>query len=160
FVCAAALGFAVLAKGPVGAALPLAAMAIFVIEERRVGDAIQRLSPLAVLLAVLIGSSWYAARSLGGRNGLLNGQIAGENLGRFFGALGTMPPWYYVVPLLLNSGPLSLLVPVAIVAAFVWRPPIAAAGSAQSASDAHKAVRFFAIFWIVTVTFFSIAAYK
>jgi len=49
----------------------------------------------------------------GGRYGFLHRQIGSENVGRFFGSLGAMSPLYYVVPLLLNSAPLSLFVPIA-----------------------------------------------
>jgi 4-amino-4-deoxy-L-arabinose transferase-like glycosyltransferase len=38
FVCAAALALGVLAKGPVGAILPLAAMGIFVLAEKVIGS--------------------------------------------------------------------------------------------------------------------------
>ena len=52
---------------------------------------------------------------------LLHLQIGSENFGRFFGSLGAMSRWYYVQPLLLNSLPLSLFVPFAIVTALL--PP-------------------------------------
>ena len=63
------------------------------------------------MFAILLGSSWYIACWVAQEYGFLNRQIGSENFGRFFGALGTMSPLYYIVPLLLNSGPLSLLVP-------------------------------------------------
>jgi hypothetical protein len=90
----------------------------------------------------------------------LNRQLGTENFGRFFGSLGAMSPLYYVMPLLFNSGPLSFMVPVAIVMAIRTRRrhSTQAEGPSRSASDA--AMRLLAIFWIVTVIFFSIAAYK
>jgi hypothetical protein len=131
------------------------------------------------------------------RYGFLGRQLGSENFGRFFGALGTMPPWYYIKPLLLNSGPLSLMVPLAVFFALrtYWQPssaprvpdapPIAPdlfcrtgfpAGRVPGPSDAlsitrnsdarvlsvraQEAVRLFAIFWLVSVTFFTVAAYK
>ncbi len=161
YLCAAALGLGVLAKGPVGALLPLAAMAAFALAERRVREILARLSPPAVAITLLTGSSWYAACYFGGRYAFLNRQIGSENFGRFFGSLGAMRPWYYAAPLLFNSGPLSLLVAVAVAAALMARR----AGGLPASGDegnprARAAVKLFAIFWLVTVVFFSIAAYK
>jgi 4-amino-4-deoxy-L-arabinose transferase-like glycosyltransferase len=110
YVLAIALGLAVLAKGPVGALLPLTAMGIFVLLEGRLREAFRRISLLAVIFAILLGSSWYIICWVGQEYGFLNQQLGTENVGRFFGSLGTMSP--------------------------------------------------FAIFWVVTVVFFSIAAYK
>jgi 4-amino-4-deoxy-L-arabinose transferase-like glycosyltransferase len=160
YILAIALGLAVLAKGPVGALLPLAAMGIFVLVEGRLREAFRRISLLAVIFAILLGTSWYIACWVGQEYGFLNRQIGSENVGRFFGALGTMSPLYYVIPLLLNSGPLSLLVPIAVVMAIRSRPSRAEEVQTPTAAAPREAVRLFAIFWIVTVVFFSIAAYK
>ena len=159
FVCGAALALGVLAKGPVGAMLPLAAMGIFLLAEKRLGETIRRLSPTAAVLAALVSVSWYAACYLNGRYTFLSRQLRSENLGRFFGTLGTMAPSYYLHPLLLNSTPLSLLVPIAVIAA-LFRSRSAAAGAGQPQSEALQAVRLCGIFWLVTVLFFSVAAYK
>jgi len=160
YVLAIALGLAVLAKGPVGALLPLLAMGIFVLSERRLREAFHRISPMAVILAILIGSSWYVTCWIGREYGFLARQIGSENFGRFLGALGTMSPLYYVKPVLLNSGPLSLLIPIAVVMAL--RSRVAREEEVRTPGKAapREAVRLFAIFWIVTVIFFSIAAYK
>jgi 4-amino-4-deoxy-L-arabinose transferase-like glycosyltransferase len=160
FVLAMALGLAVLAKGPVGAILPLAAMGIFVLAEGRLREAFHRISLLAIIVAILLGSSWYIACWVGREYGFLNRQIGSENLGRFLGSLGRMSPLYYAVPLFLNSGPLSLLVPIAVVMALRSRPTRAEEVELPAAAAPREAVRLFAIFWIVTVVFFSIAAYK
>jgi 4-amino-4-deoxy-L-arabinose transferase-like glycosyltransferase len=160
FVLAIALGLAVLAKGPVGALLPLAAIGIFVLVEGRLGEAFHRISILAIAVAILIGSSWYITCWVGREYGFLARQIGSENIGRFLGSLGKMSPLYYVVPLLLNSGPLSLLVPIAVAMALRSRPTRAEALERPAAVAPREAVRLFAIFWIVTVVFFSIAAYK
>lgn len=160
FVCAAALALAVLAKGPVGAIVPLAAMGIFLLAEKRLGETIRRLSPTAAILAVLVSVSWYAACFLNGRHSFLSRQLRSENLGRFVGTLGAMSPSYYLHPLLLNSTPLSLLVPIAVMAAVLFRTRSAAAGAGQSESEALQAVRLCGIFWLVTALFFSVAAYK
>jgi 4-amino-4-deoxy-L-arabinose transferase-like glycosyltransferase len=123
-VFAISLGLAVLAKGPVGALLPALAILIFLIAERRFSDVWKLATPTTVILTLAIGSSWYLACLFGHRYGFLDRQIGSENFGRFFGALGAMPPWYYLKPLLLNSAPLSLLVPLAVLAALrTYRRP-------------------------------------
>ena len=174
YLFALALGLAVLAKGPIGAILPAIAGGLLLMLERRC-DALSRLlTPGPILLALLVGSSWYLACYLSGHHEFLHRQLGSENVGRFFGALGTMNPAYYLKPLLLNSAPLSLLVPVAIYFALrtFWITPRADAtgGATAEADDAanrattdlriRTAVRLFAIFWLVTIVFFSLAAYK
>jgi 4-amino-4-deoxy-L-arabinose transferase-like glycosyltransferase len=223
YLLAAALGLAVLAKGPVGALLPGLAIAIFLLAVRRPRDIFRLATPGPVIVTLALGSSWYLACLIGHRYGFLDRQIGSENFGRFFGSLGAMAPWYYFKPVLLNSAPLSLLVPLAVAAALRtgWRPadsaescsssdepPAEAAGAAAplpqadpraaappglrpaqnplslwmslrmmflppmddpaahaarspaAARRATLAVRLFAIFWVVTVLFFTVAAYK
>jgi 4-amino-4-deoxy-L-arabinose transferase-like glycosyltransferase len=189
YLFALALGLAVLAKGPVGAILPATACGLLILIERRF-DALRRLAtPGPVLLAILVGSSWYAACYFSGRHEFLHRQLGSENFGRFFGALGAMAPGYYLTPLLLNSAPFSLLVPIAVFYALrtFWTAPSANAsrpdpdesGASPRETDPREsdadqsqpdiprqdirmrsAIRLFAIFWIVTVLFFSVAAYK
>ena len=185
YLLAAALGLGVLAKGPVGAILPGVSILIFMVVERRGRQILTMLDPGAIILGAAIASSWYLACYVSGRYAFLNRQLDTENVGRFFGSLGAMAPWYYLKPILLNSAPLSLLVPVAAVYALL--SPIVSSQSGNSAphptsplgggrvaegdaggvarssttSDrARFAVRLFAIFYFATVIFFSIAAYK
>jgi 4-amino-4-deoxy-L-arabinose transferase-like glycosyltransferase len=160
YFLAIALGLAVLAKGPVGALLPLAAMGIFVLMEGRLREAFHRVSIFAIVLALAIGASWYIACWVGREYGFLARQIGSENFGRFFGSLGAMSPLYYVFPILFNSGPLSVLVPIAVVMALRSRPSRAEDVQTPAVAAPLGAVRLFAIFWIVTLVFFSIAAYK
>jgi 4-amino-4-deoxy-L-arabinose transferase-like glycosyltransferase len=164
YVLALAMGLAVLSKGPIGALLPGAAMVAFLIYERRYRQIPALFEPGPLLVGAVIASSWYAACYLGGRFGFLNRQIGSENVGRFFGSLGTMAPLYYVKPILLNSAPLSLLVPVAVGAA-LWsardRLESETGSGAEPGSDrATSAMRLFALFWIVSIVFFNLAAYK
>jgi 4-amino-4-deoxy-L-arabinose transferase-like glycosyltransferase len=220
-VLAISLGLAVLAKGPVGALLPGLAILIFLIAERQLSDIWKLATPATVILTLGIASSWYLACLFGRRYGFLDRQIGSENFGRFFGSLGSMSPGYYLKPLLLNSAPLSLLVPFAVVAALrtyrhhsptldqagypspvpdaqgsstrpasgyasapaesgirpsqnplsIWMalrmmflPPMDSAALTPAAPDASYgailAVRLCAIFWVVTVLFFTVAAYK
>jgi 4-amino-4-deoxy-L-arabinose transferase-like glycosyltransferase len=219
YLLAIALGLGVLAKGPVGAILPGLAIVIFLVAEKRLRDVWKLATPGPVILTLAIASSWYLACLFGRRYGFLDRQIGSENFGRFFGSLGAMAPWYYVKPILLNSAPLSLLVPFAVFSAIrtYRRPapssstpldvpgePAHAAGVANEGDTrtqvppgarpaqnplslwmalrmmflprldpadkrpadsprdrrAILAVRLLAIFWVATVVFFSIAAYK
>jgi len=160
YVLAIAMGLGVLAKGPVGALLPGAAIVAFMVSERRWRQMLAMLEPGPLVVGAAVASSWYVACYFGGRFGFLNRQLGSENVGRFFGSLGAMAPWYYVKPLFLNSAPLSLLVPVAVVAAF-WRRGAGVSGEhTPGEARVRAAMRLFAIFWIVTVVFFTIAAYK
>ena len=158
---AVALGLGVLAKGPVGALLPAASIVIFMIVEHRGRQILTMLDPGAIIVGGAIASSWYLACYFGGRFAFLNRQLDTENVGRFFGSLGAMAPWYYLKPVLLNSAPLSLLVP--LVAVYALLSPIVTSDGGDSTSPSAKrraAVRLFAIFYFATVIFFSIAAYK
>ena len=167
YVLALVMGLAVLAKGPVGALVPGAAMLIFMLHERRFRQLLALLEPGPLLTGALVALSWYAACYLGDRFGFLNRQIGSENFGRFFGSLGAMPALYYLKPVFLNSAPLSLLAPIAVGAA-LWprrsRAEREDVGSLQAVSPgsdrAVSAMRLFAIFWIVTIVFFNLAAYK
>jgi 4-amino-4-deoxy-L-arabinose transferase-like glycosyltransferase len=160
YLMAAALGLGVLAKGPVGAILPGVSILVFMFFERRGRQILAMLDPGAIILGAAIASSWYLACYFGGRFAFLNRQLDSENVGRFFGSLGAMAPWYYVKPVLLNSAPLSILVPIAAIYALL--SPIVSSQSDDAASGrlARPAVSLFAIFYFVTVVFFSIAAYK
>ena len=151
-----ALGLGVLAKGPVGAILPLAAAAVLIAIDGEWQAARRIFSPGPMLLALAVGSSWYAACFLAGRSDFLRLQLGSENFGRFTGTLGTMPPWYYVTPLLLNSAPLSLLVPLTV----LWALVVTVRSRDVQKDLSQDAARFLAIFWVVTVVFFTMAAYK
>jgi 4-amino-4-deoxy-L-arabinose transferase-like glycosyltransferase len=203
YLFAISLGLAVLAKGPVGAILPGLSIIIFMIAEKRARQLLLMLDPGAIIVGAAIASSWYLACYFGGRFSFLNRQLGDENLGRFVGSLGAMAPWYYLKPILFNSTPLSILIPIAAISAL--RTPLpsdlarsftveegerssvaegaassplppgevdatlrASAEGASAATlaaspnsiSAHLAVRLFAIFYFVTIAFFTLAAYK
>jgi len=155
YLGAVALGLGVLAKGPVGAALPLATVVTVLASERRWRDLRALASPGPLLTLLAVASSWYLACLWTGRVDVLHRQLVDENLSRFTGGIRTMSPFYYVKPLLLNSVPLSLLVPIAVVG--VWR---ARRAERISATPADLRPFALAVFWMLTIAFFSLAAYK
>ena len=177
YLIAISLGLAVLAKGPVGAILPGASIVIFMFLERRSRQLLTMLDPGALILGAALASCWYLACYFSGHFAFLDRQLGDENLGRFTGSLGAMAPTYYLKPILLNSAPLSILVPVAALFALLSssylaryftgedaEPREAGEGAAVSARRSTATqiatVRLFAIFYFATVVFFSIAAYK
>jgi 4-amino-4-deoxy-L-arabinose transferase-like glycosyltransferase len=164
YLFAFALGLGVLSKGPVGAILPFGAIVVFLWFEGRLAELFDLFTPGPVIVAAALSSSWYLACLFAQRYGFLTRQIGSENFGRFFGTLGWMPPWYYVKPILLNSAPLSLLVPVVVfwIARGYWRKGAGAEVSPDEFENprARDAMRLFAIFWVLTIVFFTVAAYK
>ncbi len=162
YLFALALGLGVLAKGPVAIILPLGAIVVFLARERRIGKLRDLFTPGSLFVAIVVGLGWYVACAMGRRYGFLGRQLESENFGRFFGALGFMAPWYYLKPILLNSVPLSLLVPFAAAAA-LRRSPAAVQPAASVEARRYCArfdARLLATFWLLTVIFFTIAAYK
>jgi 4-amino-4-deoxy-L-arabinose transferase-like glycosyltransferase len=161
YVFALALGLGVLAKGPVAIILPLGAIVAFLLRERRLGEVRDLFTPGSLFVAIVVSLGWYVACAMGRRYGFLGRQLESENFGRFFGALGFMAPWYYLKPILFNSAPLSLLVPFVVAAA------LRRAAAADTVSRVEPRVlrarldaRMFATFWLLTVIFFTVAAYK
>jgi len=158
YLFAAGLGLGVLAKGPVGALLPLLAIAIFIVVHRRWEVPRRLFSAGSVLLALAIACSWYLACLATRQMDFLHRQIGSENFGRFFGSLGSMAPWYYVQPLLLNSVPMSLIAPLAV--GWALRRGREHAPQARDEAARDEIAGLFAIFWLTTVLFFTLAAYK
>ena len=162
YLFALALGLGVLAKGPVAIILPLGAIVVFLLREQRLGELRDLFTPGSLFVAIVVSLGWYVACAMGRRYGFLGRQLESENLGRFFGALGFMAPWYYLKPILLNSVPISLMVPFAAAAAL--RRPVDAARAASRVEARQQRARFdarlLATFWLLTVIFFTVAAYK
>ncbi len=162
FLLAGSMGLGVLAKGPVGAILPGLAIGLFLALDRRWIELRRLIRPLPLVFGLALASSWYVLCLVGRRYSFLNLQIGTENFGRFFGTLGRMAPWYYLQPLLLNAGPITLIIPIAVVTALRMRHVQNAVTPRSEVQEAGEldCVRLFAIFWVVTVVFFQLAAYK
>jgi 4-amino-4-deoxy-L-arabinose transferase-like glycosyltransferase len=115
WVCAAWLcaALACLVKGPIGLALPIAGLALFLVVERRFRLLLSWLRPEGLLLfaAVVVPLYWLAER---GNPGFVRNFLVGQNLGRLtsgedFGR--DHPFWYYVPIFAAGFLPGSLLVP-------------------------------------------------
>jgi len=154
---ALSMGAAVLTKGPVGALLPGAAIVAFLLLERRPREILALLRPGPLALGASVASAFYLACWWSGRLEFLQRQVEWENLRRFSGDLGTMKPWYYVVPILLGAAPISLFVPWAVARALAGG---ASTGDGREAARGRAILRLLAVFWLVSVVFFSLAAYK
>jgi 4-amino-4-deoxy-L-arabinose transferase-like glycosyltransferase len=171
YLMSLAMALGVLAKGPVGALLPGLSILIFMLVERRWRQLFTMLDPGAIIIGAVLASSWYFACYVSGRYAFLDRQLGAENVGRFFGSLGAMSPIYYLKPILLNSVPFSIVLPFAAATALSpglrrrFREALMQDGGSGVDSIAESpfalcAVRLFAIFYFVTIVFFSIAAYK
>jgi 4-amino-4-deoxy-L-arabinose transferase-like glycosyltransferase len=160
YLFATSMGLGVLAKGPVGALLPAAAMTVFLALHERWQTLRDLFKAGPLVLGAAIAFSWYLACLIGQRFSFLSLQLGSENFGRFFGILGAMPAWYYLKPLLLNSIPSSLLVPVAVATAFAIPIPLRDESHDSQGYSRALCARFFATFWVVTVVFFELSAFK
>jgi len=156
WLLAVTAGAGVLAKGPIGAVLPLTAIMVTLAADRRLDLARRMLRWGPVIAFAAVSVSWYALCALAAQGEFLTLHLGSENFGRFTGALGRMPTLYYLNPLLMNSPPLTFLAPFAVVAAL--RPRARPPGETSESQD--SGTRLFAIFWLITVVFFSVAAYK
>jgi 4-amino-4-deoxy-L-arabinose transferase-like glycosyltransferase len=109
-------GLAVLAKGPVGLVLPMAATALFLIWERRLRLLLDRRLFLGLLSFILVALPWYAWVGVETRWEFLKDFFLRHNVSRFQATMeghhGGL--YYYAVCLALGFAPWSaFLVPVA-----------------------------------------------
>ena len=123
-LCGACFGLAVLSKGPLGLAIPLAAAGLDVLVEtrgrfwkaRRLGAAVG----LALAIAVGLSLAWYLPAALAGGREFLHTSLLDENvympLGLKQGIAGshTKPPWYYPLRQLALFLPAAALLPTAV----------------------------------------------
>ena len=116
------LGISVLAKGPVGALLPVLVIGVFLTLRKRWNFFRRIFFDWRILVSLAIGISWYGLALLQGGEEFFIRQIWQENLARFFvhgeGGTGHQKPVYYYLPYLLLEGlPLTLFFPMLV---FDW----------------------------------------
>ncbi len=120
----AAMGFAVLAKGPLGVVLPGLVIGSFLLLKGRLGFLREMLVGWGVLIVLVIAAPWYVLISLN------NSDYAGyffieNNILRFLSsrARHARPFWYYFPVFFGGFSPWSLFIPLALINAFRrgWR---------------------------------------
>ena len=151
----AALGLAVLTKGPVGFLIPALTIAAFLVWERRPRDLRHAFPLWGLALSLGPGLLWLAAATALAPSGYA-GTAVGENvIGRFFtGTSHVRPFWYYLWNFPVHFLPWTLAWPVILV---VGRRSVFGEG----ADDAtQRAWRFLVAGVATSLVFFSISSGK
>ena len=144
---------AVLAKGPVGIAIPGLVGLVYLAARRDLGR-VRRLHVVSgALLVLVLAGSWYVAAAWEGGDAFVARQLGHENVARFFGGAthtSHAKPFYYYGPaFLLGFLPWTLLLVPAAAHAVMLRRRLDAAGMLVP------------LVWLGTVLgFFSLAAGK
>jgi len=147
--CYLGAGLAVLAKGPAGALLPALVILVFLARERRLGLVAELWSWRLVGLVALLDLGWYALAFRAGGREFLAVQLLHENVDRFvgrgvFGLHGGRSRLSLIVDLATDLLPWNLVLP--------WAAVCWVRGEREDAAG-----RFFHTWWLVVVTFFSVA---
>ena len=111
----AALGFAVLAKGPVGVVLPMMIIGLFLICKRRLGFLKEMQVGWGLLIFLAVAAPWYILMSV--RNPDYSEYFfLKQNIGSFLSQQSRHPkPFYYYIPVLMGGFfPWSLFLPLAL----------------------------------------------
>ncbi|HVA82338.1 MAG TPA: glycosyltransferase family 39 protein [Candidatus Binataceae bacterium] len=148
-----AISLAILAKGPVGLALPGLAALVWIIIERR-WDLLRSLKMVrGAIVVAIIGGGWYvAAICLGGMN-FVRKQLLAENLVRFIGGSnfhqGHAHPFFYIeLALLIGFMPWTILLGVA------------ALGALRNPRPMNPRLTYLLTWFITVIVFYSIATSK
>jgi hypothetical protein len=121
----AALGAAILTKGPVGALVPLLGFAVFLALERRWALLRMLLRPWALAISLGPGLVWFAVALQIGPHDLFHDAIVTNLFGRFFSGTSHARPFYYFgYQFSLQFLPWTLLWPLVAVVGVreVWGP--------------------------------------
>ncbi|HUI46884.1 MAG TPA: glycosyltransferase family 39 protein [Nitrospirota bacterium] len=151
FLCYAAMGFAVLAKGPIGLLLPGMIIGLFLLVKGRLNFLKEMALGWGALIFLLVAAPWYVLISV--RNpDYLSYFFLKQNFGNFLSKTqATHPrPFYYYVPVLLSGMlPWSCFVPLAFLRPLNRR--------LQKIDDG---VLFLLCWFLVIFLFFSLASSK
>ncbi len=146
----AALGLAVVAKGPVGAALPIMAIGLFLIYKRQLRFLKEMRIGWGLLIFLGVATPWYILVSIKNPD-YLEYFVLKQNIGNFLSRQSRHPePVYYYIPVLMGGFfPWSLFLPLAL-----WRTLRAKAALCGDGL-------IFALIWFgVIFVFFSVATSK
>lgn len=146
----AALGMAVLAKGPVGLAIPAMVIGLYLIVEKKLAFVKQMQIGWGILIFLAVAAPWYVLIALA------DPDYAGyffvkQNLGSFLSSDSRHPePFYYYIPVLFGGFfPWSCFLPLALIDAIRRRLKTIKTGTA-----------FIVIWFSVVFIFFSVAESK
>jgi len=146
----AALGFAVLAKGPIGVVLPMMIIGLFLICKKQLRFLREMQIGWGLLILLAIAAPWYILISQ--RNPDYIGYFfLKQNIGSFLSQESRHPrPFYYYIPILMGGlFPWSLFLPLALYRAI------------RTKAALHGDGVIFALIWFgVIFIFFSIASSK
>ena len=146
----ASLGFAVLAKGPVGLLLPILIIGLFILLRRRLSLLKEMEIGWGLLIFLLIATPWYLLISLKNRD--YGGYFfIQQNLMRFLSPEAHHhQPFYYYFPVLLGGFfPWSCFLPLALIRAL-----------RLGSRERDDGVVFVIVWFIVIFVFFSMASSK
>ena len=146
----AAMGFSVLAKGPVGVLLPVMIIGLFLIFKRQLRFLKQMQVGWGILILLAVAAPWYVLISLKDPE-YVGYFFIKQNLGNFFAKEVRHPePFYYYIPVLMGGMfPWSTFLPLALFRGVRARGMIYNDGT------------LFALIWFAAVfIFFSIASSK
>lgn len=151
----AALGLAVLTKGPVGFLVPLLVITGFLAWERRLRDLRRALPWWGLLLSIGPGLAWIASAVALAPQGFFGEAVVENLVGRFFsGTSHARPFYYYAWQFPIETLPWILLAPAVVWAA---RTRIFRA----DADDEERRAWRFLLAWIgATLLFFSLSSGK
>jgi 4-amino-4-deoxy-L-arabinose transferase-like glycosyltransferase len=149
----ASAALAVLAKGPVGVAVPGVVGLAYLTLRHDLGRLRRMRLGLGVVVVLLMAGTWYALAAWQGGHAFLARQLGHENVARFLGGSGhtshAKPFYYYAPAFLMGFMPWTLLLVPAVVHLVLLRGRLGAAGL------------LFPLVWLCGVVgFFSFAAGK
>jgi len=146
----AALGFAVLAKGPVGLAIPVMIIGLFLVCKKQLRFISEMQIGWGLLIFIAVASPWYILVGL--RNpDYTEYFFLQQNIGSFLSQQSRHPkPFYYYIPVLMGGlFPWSLFLPLAVFRAL------------RDRGASHGDGVIFALIWFgVVFIFFSMASSK
>ncbi len=121
----AALGLAMLTKGPAALVLPGLVLIVFLVWTRGLGELGSMMLPVGLLIIAAIVAPWYVLdyQRYGWQH--IHDFFIGENLNRYTETYGLQhrPPWFYLGVLLTDLTPWALFLPAALWAAWRARCP-------------------------------------
>lgn len=157
----AAMGLAVLTKGPVGILVPLLVAALYLAWEGRLREIRGVLPPWALLLSVAPGLAWVAAAAALAPVGFTDDAVGANLIGRFFAGTSHARPFFYY----LYQFPADFL-PWVVLAPVVWwaaRHQVFAAPGEKSEPvnpEVRRAWRFLLSWVAASLLFFSLSSGK